>query len=87
MVKLPNKMPMLSKLKKGAKLDNEHILVDHITFGVFNKNRLQGVFDESGAIKAMKMFPPDEAVDASKYWEEAAEELDKARSATYNLIE
>lgn len=87
MVKLPTKMPKLKKLKKGSKLDSEHILVDHITFGLFNKNRLQGVFDESGAIKAMKMFPPDETVDSSDYWEAAAKELDKARDATQNLIE
>ena len=87
MIKLPTKMPKLSNLKKKTKLDDTHVLVDHITFGLFNNNRLQGVFDDKGSISAMRMFPPDGVENASEFWDAAASELDNARSQSANLIE
>ncbi len=86
-ITLPTKMPTLTGVKKGVTVDREHVMVDHITFGLFNNNRLQGVFNEKGAITAMKMYPPEGADNASQYWENAAQELNDARSQSANLIE
>tara|TARA_Y100000996_G_scaffold364265_1_gene308395 strand:+ start:90 stop:566 length:477 start_codon:yes stop_codon:yes gene_type:complete len=86
LVKLPHRMPKLSGARKGLQLDAEHVMVDHITLGLFNNNRLQGVFNEKGGIIAMKMFPPDGVDDASEYWADAAQELDSARKQGGNLI-
>ena len=82
LVKLPTQMPKLKKQKgiKMAKVDNNHILVDHVTLGLLNKNSLQGVFDDKGSIQAIRMYPPETVENSSSYWDDKAEQLLQAQA-------
>lgn len=82
LVQLPTKMPKLRKQKgvKMAMVDNNHMLVDHVTLGLLDKNSLQGVFDENGAIQAIRMYPPENVKDSSAYWDKKAEQIVHAQA-------
>ena len=78
LVKLPCKLPPLS-VGKNKNTDLDHILVDHISIGLLQNNRLQAVIGKDNCLEAMKMFPPHEEDDSNEHWATVASQLMAAR--------
>ena len=88
LVKLPNKLPKIStELRKSAKMDNSHIMVDHITFGLIGDHRIQAVVGGDGEVVALTMFPPNDEVDATEYWGDLSKTIRDASKKNESLLE
>ncbi len=86
LVTLPNELPPVSQVKRGCKVDNRRVMVDHITFGLMGDHRLQAAVGAKGEILAIRMYPPNEDVDAGEYWSGLADRI-KSAAHTKPLIE
>ena len=78
LIKLPCKLPPLS-VGKNKDTDLDHILVDHISIGLLQNNRLQAVIGKDNSLEAIRMFPPTECDDSGDHWTSVANQLMDAR--------
>ena len=78
MIALPSKLPQL-KITGGHHTDRRHILIDHISLGLIQNNRLQAIVGKDCRLTALKMFPPHDDDDSGEHWNKVATELIEAR--------
>lgn len=77
MIKMPGEMPKATNAQ--LEVNTEFILVDKITCGLMDGNRLTTTFNEEGKLTAIVMQPPEEEDDAAQHWANKAQEFTDAR--------
>jgi len=86
-IRSPNLLPhdkwslvaLVASMPEQDDIDRDHIYVDHITCGILQDNRLQVMMGDNGRIDGLRMYPPNDDIDADKHWKRLAGELTRAK--------